>query len=130
MTAVHPNVETLRAVYQDLTRIGEYLDENAVLHPATRGVDPGAGEVRGAPAVERWEADLVESANGTLVMEVQQITANDHFGTVLGTLRAVFGDQEFSGPFCGVWRFSDGRIVEHWENIYDPQRLAAIASAA
>lgn len=129
MTAVHPNVEILRAVYENLTRIGDYLDEHVVLHPATRAVDPDAGVVRGAAAVQRWEADLVNSTGGTLVMDVQHITANDHFGTVLGTLRAIFGDQEFVEAFCGLWRFQHGRIVEHWENIYDPKRLAAIASA-
>ncbi|MFC0435523.1 nuclear transport factor 2 family protein [Kutzneria buriramensis] len=129
MTAVHPNVETLRAVYRDLTCIGDHLDEHAVLHPATRAVDPDAGEVRGAAAVQRWEVDLVDSTDATLVMDVQHITANDHFGAVLGTLRARFGDQEFTEAFCGLWRFRDGRIVEHWENIYDPRRLAAIASA-
>ena len=78
--------------------------------------------------MRHWEVDLVNSTNGTLVMDVQHITTNDHFGAVLGTLRAVFGDQEFTEAFCGLWRFQDGRIVEHWENIYDPRRLAAIAS--
>ena len=47
MTAVRPNVDTLSAVYENLTRIGDYLDEHVVLYPATRAVDPDTGEVRG-----------------------------------------------------------------------------------
>ncbi|EGH15683.1 hypothetical protein PSYMP_29424, partial [Pseudomonas amygdali pv. morsprunorum str. M302280] len=26
-------------------------------------------------------------------------------------------------PFCGLWRFRDGKIVEHWENVYDVRAL-------
>ena len=22
-------------------------------------------------------------------------------------------------PFCGLWRFRNGQITEHWENAYD-----------
>ncbi|MBP2479086.1 ketosteroid isomerase-like protein [Crossiella equi] len=125
MTAVHPNAETLRAIYANLDLIGEHLAEDAVLHPATRDVDPDAGPVRGAAAVVRWETELVAATGGTLVMDVQRITANDQFGTVLGTLRAVLGGREYADAFCGVWRFRDGRVVEHWENIHDPHGLRA-----
>ncbi len=51
-------------------------------------------------------------------MDVESITANEHFGTVLGMLRAKVANSEESlaVPFCGVWRFQGGQAVEHWEN--------------
>ncbi len=59
-------------------------------------------------------------------MNVEHIVANDSFGTVLGTLRGRFGETYFAQPFCGLWRFRDGRITEHWENIYDPGHLKTV----
>jgi len=52
-------------------------------------------------------------------MDVQHITANDYFGAVLGVLRAHLDGDNLAMPFCGLWRFRDGLIVEHWENGYD-----------
>jgi ketosteroid isomerase-like protein len=59
----------------------------------------------------------------TLVMDVQHIVANDHFGAVLGVIRAHPNGQVMEMPFCGLWRFRSGRIVEHWENAYDAVTL-------
>ncbi|MGW7696469.1 nuclear transport factor 2 family protein [Streptomyces asiaticus] len=70
---------------------------------------------RGIRAVRAHEQALLRMTEYTLVMDVEQITANDHFGTVLGVLRAE-RPREISVPFCGLWRFVDGRIAEHWEN--------------
>ncbi|MNI90286.1 hypothetical protein D3C73_1477910 [compost metagenome] len=52
-------------------------------------------------------------------MDVQSIIANDHFGAVMGALRLLIRGKEHEMPFCGLWRFRNGRIIEHWENAYD-----------
>lgn len=129
MTDPHPHCAMLRAVYADVTRLLDHAAENVVLHPATRAVDPRVPDVVGKGAVRAWQRDLLRATGGTLVLDAQQISANDYFGTVLGTLTARFGDREMGQPFCGLWRFQDGRITEHWENVYDPARLAALAPA-
>lgn len=57
-------------------------------------------------------------------MDVENITANEHFGAVMGTLRArKEGKGEVAVPFCGLWRFEGGKAVEHWENAVDAGRL-------
>jgi hypothetical protein len=53
-------------------------------------------------------------------MDVEHIAANDFFGAVFGVLRASRGEATLAEPFCGLWRFRDGLITEHWENAYDP----------
>ncbi|MFC7307031.1 nuclear transport factor 2 family protein [Streptomyces monticola] len=123
---IHSNARALHVLYQDLTRIAAYVADDVVLHPATRAVAPDATDVVGKDAVEAWERALVASTAGTLVMDVQQIAANDHFGTVLDTLEARFHGTPTAQPFCGLWRFEDGRITEHWENIYDPHLLNSL----
>jgi ketosteroid isomerase-like protein len=128
--STHPNAEALREIYADLTSIGDYCAEDVVLHPATRSVDPAAVDVIGREAVQQWEIDLVASTADTIAMDVQTIVANDHFGTVLGTLSAAFGASRFAQSFCGLWRFRDGLIVEHWENIYDPASLHSVIAGA
>lgn len=78
-------------------------------------------------AAQAHEAALMAATGGTLVMDVESITANAHFGCAMGTLRAGGGSSgrtEIAMAFCGVWRFDEeGRAVEHWENAEDPGRL-------
>lgn len=119
--AVHPHAAMLRAIYAELPSVGDYAADDVVLHRADR--DAGAsGECRGVRAVVAHEWALLEATEHTLVMDVQHIVANDYFGAVLGVLRAR-RPRQIAMPFCGLWRFAGGRIVEHWENAYDVVEL-------
>lgn len=123
MTNDHRNVETLRVLYQDLTRIDEFADPAIVLHKADRSAG-GLSMAIGKRAVRNHELELVERAHQTLQMDVQEIIANDHFGTVLGTLHATCEGRTIGMPFCGLWRFRDGKVIEHWEHAYDARVLS------
>jgi ketosteroid isomerase-like protein len=128
MTDEHPNVTALRAIYADLTTISEYLDDDVVLHAAERDI-PGAVRIyTGAPAVLDKEIDLIRRTANTLVMDVDFIAANDYFGAVAGYLRANLDGESIAMPFCGLWRFRNGRIVEHWENAYAAAKFAEFFS--
>ncbi|MBZ4321414.1 nuclear transport factor 2 family protein [Streptomyces huiliensis] len=117
----HPHVAILRAIYADLSRFPEYAADDIVLHRADRRAeDPPV--CRGIDAVLAHEQALVRLTAHTLTMDVSHIAATDHFGAVLGVLRATH-PRPFAMPFCGLWRFADGRVVEHWENAYDPAAL-------
>jgi hypothetical protein len=124
-SAEHPNVQTLRAVYADLSTIGGYLDDEVVLHAAERSIPGCVPAYYGRQAVQDKECELIAATGGTLVMDVEHIHAGDHFGAVAGFLRARSGAYEIAMPFCGLWRFRDGRIVEHWENAYDVAAFGA-----
>jgi SnoaL-like protein len=125
---VHPNVEVLRAVYDDLTRIGEFAADDVVLHRADReeSREETGGVVVGKQAVTDWEIGLIALTGGTLVMDVEDITANEFFGAVTGVIRARPGGREVVMPFCGLWRFRHGLLVEHWENAYNPSALGEL----
>jgi len=120
----HPNATVLRDLYADLTRISDYVADDVVLHAAERDI-PGAVPVyAGAQAVLNKEVGLVLRTAGTLVMDVDFVAANDHFGAASGYLRANLNGESIAMPFCGLWRFRDGRIVEHWENAYSAAEFA------
>ncbi len=123
MPTLHPNIDRLRAIYADLRCIDRYSDDNIVLHTADRGASGGPAQVVGKAAVLAKELDLIRLSENTLVMDVQDIIANDHFGAVLGTLRVRLNGEEVGMPFCGLWRFRNGQVVEHWENAYDAAAL-------
>ncbi|MFB4420018.1 nuclear transport factor 2 family protein [Streptomyces sp. QL37] len=120
----HPHTEILRRIYADLTKLAEYADEDIVLHRADREAEDSHA-YRGLRAVMVHERALLRATGGSLVMDVESICANDHFGAVLGTLRAG-SPHRIAMPFCGLWRFTDGRIVEHWENAQDAARLQSL----
>lgn len=124
MSKEHRNVATLRILYQDLTQIDEFADPAIVLHKADRGAGGGLSMAIGKRAARNYALELVERTSQTLHMDVHDIVANDHFGAVLGTLHAACEDRVIGMPFCGLWRFSEGKVVEHWENLYDARGLA------
>ncbi|WP_224770189.1 nuclear transport factor 2 family protein [Mycobacterium simulans] len=124
ITDEHPNVALLRAIYADLTRISEYVDDDVVLHAAERDLPGAVPTYTGARAVLEKEIDLIRRTADTLVMDVGFIAANDYFGAVFGHLRASLDEESIAMPFCGLWRFRDGRIVEHWENAYAAAEFA------
>lgn len=119
--ATHPNVEILRYIYADLTRLEDYASDDMVLHAAERTA--ADGDYVGKQAAVAKEHELIRLTGGTLVMDVEHIVANDHFGAVLGILRARRDGRALAVPFCGLWRFRDGLAVEHWENAYDVPAL-------
>lgn len=118
--APHPHVELLRVLYTDFGLLAEYAAEDMVLHQADRAV--GTPPLAGRAAALRHEKALWDATDGTLDMDVAHVVADDSFGAVLGVLRAT-SPQTIAMPFCGLWRFRDGRIVEHWENAYAPHDL-------
>lgn len=120
-TTTHPNSAILEDLYTDLAAIGRYAADSIVLHPAD-----GSALVKGKTAVEHHEADLIRATGNTLVIAVEHIIANDYFGSVHGVLRARVGGTDIAMPFCGLWRFASGVIVEHWENAYRPVELARL----
>lgn len=114
----HPHVEILRAVYGDFGLLQKYASDEIVLHAGgTR--DILAGDYRGKQAVLAREMELYRRSGGSLVMTADHIVANDHFGAVLGRFTADRDGDRFVGEVCGLWRFADGLIAEHWENCAD-----------
>jgi SnoaL-like domain len=122
----HPHVSILRAVYADLTSIAEYCDDAVVLHPADRTL----ADVIGKAYVRAHESELIRLTAHSLLMDVEAIIANDFFGAVLGKLRAEKARGSIAMPFCGLWRFREGRIVEHWENAYDASEFGRFLAAS
>ncbi|WP_429200293.1 nuclear transport factor 2 family protein [Luteibacter sp. W1I16] len=128
MSAPHPNIAVLAAIYADLCRIDRYADDDIVLHTAQRVAGSGPALIRGKAAVTEKMRALRAQSGGTLDMDVERTVANDYFGAVLGKIRVRSDDRAFTMPFCGLWRFRDGRVVEHWENAYDIAALDAFMS--
>jgi ketosteroid isomerase-like protein len=116
--APHPHVEMLRAIYADLSLLTEFASEDIVLH-AAGSRDIMTGDYIGKRAVLARETELFRRSGGSLVMTPGDIVANDYFGAVLGHLAVNRHGHRFEGEFCGLWRFQDGHIVEHWENTAD-----------
>lgn len=112
------HADLLRWLYADLTRLERVAAPTLLLH---RFNDAGRPPLRGAAAAQAHEEGLVAATRGTLVMDVESVVANAHFGSVMGTLRAGGdggGHPPLAVPFCGLWRFdAQGRLAEHWENV-------------
>ncbi|MFE3179226.1 nuclear transport factor 2 family protein [Amycolatopsis sp. NPDC059090] len=116
--------ELLRFVYQDFERLADTATDDIILHTADRALVPD-GIRRGLATVLAHERGLLEATAGTLVMDVRQVIADDHFGAVMGILRAT-KPARIAMPFCGLWRFAEGKLAEHWENAYAASELGGL----
>jgi len=118
--ATHPNAVLLRTLYSDLTQIRRYAADDIAYHLAGRDSPGSPATLRGVDAAEANERAFLHATAGSLTPLIEHVTANDYFGTVTGTFHAVVDDRPWTMPFCGVWRFRDGKITDHWQNAYDP----------
>lgn len=124
--AIHPHAHMLRTLYSDFSLLGDYASDEMVLHQALRG--PGVLPIRGLDQVSAYLGHLREATGGAMDAEIESVQANDFFGAVLGVMR-LSSPAELAMPFCGLWRFENGLIVEHWENAHDAEAfLKAITS--
>jgi ketosteroid isomerase-like protein len=108
----------LRAIYANFSLLEKFASEDIVLH-ASGSRDIMTGDYVGKQAVLAKEMELYRRSGGSLAMTTDHIVANDHFGAVLGRFSANRNGNRFEGEICGLWRFQDGVIVEHWENCAD-----------
>lgn len=121
-----PDTTTLlKYLYQDVRHFDQIASDDIILHAVDRDLStPPRPPVRGIVAVQAHVEALVAATGGTLAMDVSSITANDHFGVALGTLRASReGAEDLVIPVCGVWKFKDGLAIEHWENAHDAVKM-------
>ncbi|WP_460072996.1 nuclear transport factor 2 family protein [Streptomyces sp. YKOK-I1] len=123
----HPNVSTLRTIYGSLSSsVAEFVADDVVLHIPVRDPDGNRIQIRGKEKVLEYEAASIKIAADILDISVEHIYANDFFGVAFGKM--MIGD-DLATPFCGLWRFADGKITEHWENPYDADALMARLSS-
>ncbi|KAI0154961.1 hypothetical protein GGR57DRAFT_101440 [Xylariaceae sp. FL1272] len=120
--------DLLLYLYEDLTKLEQVASQDIVLHR----FDNSSSPLKGLEAAQAHEEALVAATGGTLYMDVESVVANSHFGAVIGILRAQCpGLDDLAVPFCGLWRFADGQLVEHWENAAaDPETMASWLRAA
>ncbi|KAI0417881.1 hypothetical protein F5X98DRAFT_386718 [Xylaria grammica] len=109
--------ELLRYLYADLTRLSQVASPRLVLHRYD-----GGAPLRGVAAAQAHEEALVAATGGTLRMDVERVTLEGPLGGVHGVMRARKpagrpGAADLAARFYGLWRFEDGRPVEHFENI-------------
>ena len=72
----------LRAIYADLRCIGDHVGDDVVLHAAERELPGMKTRYVGRAEVIAKELDLIRLTDDTLVMDVQDMQANDHYGAV------------------------------------------------
>lgn len=119
MAAEHPNALLLRRAYGNLDLLANACADDVVVHSnGTVGI--ASGDWVGKEAMMSRVTELWRRSGETLNLPVEEVMANDYFGVVLARFTAHRPDgRHLDMPICGVWRFENGTIVEHWENCHD-----------
>lgn len=86
-----------------------------------------SGDLHGPQAVMAMLAEADQIVGRTQSHEIHTILADDDYGIVLNTVRATRADVDHSYEdlHVHVYRFRDGRIIEFWGLLHDPQAAAS-----
>ena len=110
-------VELLRRIYADIGALG------ANLHPEFKVHAPGqnliAGEFAGLDGLMAHLSKMQELTNSSLKLQPVSFLADDGWGMVVSQLSAERNDKRLDAQGFGVWRFQDGKIIDHWEAVSD-----------
>jgi predicted SnoaL-like aldol condensation-catalyzing enzyme len=112
--------QILTDIYSDWDKIAQNLHHEFVIH--SPGHNLIAGEKRGMDGVERHAAQMLKMTDGTFHKELQgTYLADDTWGMVVHHMTAQRSGMHLSMWGFGLWRFSDGKLAEHWEAVGDQE---------
>jgi len=117
--AEHPNVAVVRAAYEafakmDVAALVEVIHPDAVFH--VPGYHPFSGDYKGRDNVLAFFATVAQAAEGTLVLDVHDVLADDEHAVVLLTEKAQRKGRTLDAIEVHVFHVDDqGRATEFWE---------------
>lgn len=121
----HPNAAVLRAAYAvresaEVEPLRHWLHDDVVWHTQS-------GDLHGPAPVIAMLADADRAVGETQSHQIHAILADDDYGIVLNTVRATRDDvgRHYEDLHVHVYRFTDGRIIEVWGFLRDPQAATA-----
>ena len=117
--AEHPNAELLRRIYaRDDEAFQRGMAPDYVCH--TPGRSQVAGDFKGWEHRTKHGAQIGELTNRTFrVQPVGTFLVNDEWGLVPVQISAERNGKTMDMRAFGVWRFSEGKVAEHWEMNWD-----------
>jgi len=113
----HGNATLMREGYAafaagDLDRIRQVFADDIVWHVG--GTSGLAGDYKGQDEVFDFFGRLFEMTDGTFMLEIHDVVANDDHAVVLAHATARRGDRMLDSKSTHVWHVRDGRATEFW----------------
>jgi ketosteroid isomerase-like protein len=110
------NVETLREGYDAFSRgdieaaFANFADD--IVWRGTGESVPAGGTYNGIGEVrDKWLPEFAATYQDFSQSVDELLDCGDHV-VALGTSKSSVGGQEIEGPFCHVWKYSEGKVVE------------------
>jgi ketosteroid isomerase-like protein len=128
------NSDTLKAAYEafgrgDVEAAFSQLDEECVFHNGSDKV-PAGGDFHGkADIMGRWLPELGANYEG-LRLTVEDMIGDGDAIAVNGMTRSKVAGVEIKSPFCHVWRYRDGKVVDARFHTQQVEAYIAVAEQA
>ena len=114
------NVELLKKIYANPDLVFEHLHPDFTLH--SPGNSPIAGTFHGAEGIREHFADMDARSTGSFNHDVHEAyLADENWGMVVHCMQGERNGVHLDMWGFGLWRFKDGLIIDHWENVADPK---------
>jgi ketosteroid isomerase-like protein len=126
------NLDTLKAAYEafgrgDVEGAFAQLDEDCVFHNGS-DLMPAGGDFHGKQEIlGRWLPELGANFEG-LRLSVDEIIGEGDSICVCGTARSTVAGTDIKSPFCHVWHYRDGKVVDARFHTQSAEAMVAIQS--
>lgn len=114
------NVQLLKDIYANPELVFEHLHPDFTLH--SPGQSPIAGKFYGADGIREHFADMDRLSADSFNHDVKEAyLADDNWGMVVHFMEGERNGVKLAMNGFGLWRFKDGKIIDHWEAVADQE---------
>lgn len=113
-------IELLKKIYADFEAVPPNLHSEFKLH--SPGQSPVAGEFDGLDGLIAHLSYMQELSGNTMRLEPQSFLADEKWGMVVSRITAERNGRQLDMPGFGLWRFQDGKLIDHWESVSNQAR--------
>ena len=110
-------VELLKQIYSDPNALPGHLHPEFKLHAP--GQNRVAGEFAGLDGLMTHLGAMQDLSGGTMKLDAHTFLADETWGMVISHVTAERDGKKLDAQGFGVWRFQDGKLIDHWENTSD-----------
>lgn len=107
------NVDLLRKIYTDFEVMLANLHPDFTLY--SPGRSPVAGEFQGRDGFVEHISQMRELSNNSMDLNAHTFLANEDWGIGISHIAGERNGKKMDLEGFGVWRFQDGKLIEHWE---------------
>jgi len=111
------SLEIIKSIYADIEALPQHLHSDFKLH--SPGKSLVAGEFAGLEGMIGHLTHMQTLSDNTMKLQASNFMADEKWGIGVSRITALRDDKQLDTVGFGLWRFADGKLIDHWEFVSD-----------